>query len=104
MPRCVSYAADAPLTRRLRDEWHWCVGRYFSADEPRDQVPSRPDQDPLSTLATINRLDAQLGDCDHALARGIVTRAIAHLERDLLVHLTGPDHHQRSAVLFRRRA
>jgi hypothetical protein len=43
-----------------------------------------------ATLDAIRWLDRQLADCEGPVARGIVARAIAHLEAALLAHLTGP--------------
>jgi hypothetical protein len=58
---------------------------------PRDRPPADCDAFCLpSTLAAIKSLDLQLCDCDGVVARGVVTRAIAHLDTSLLLHLTGP--------------
>jgi len=43
-----------------------------------------------ATLDAIRRLDLQLADCEGPVARGIVTRAIAHLEAASVELLTGP--------------
>ena len=42
------------------------------------------------TLAAIRQLDLHICDCEGEVARGIVRRAIGHLEQSLQVHLTGP--------------
>lgn len=57
-----------------------------------------------ATLTTIQRLDLHLVDCDGALARGIVLRAIAHLEVSLLEYLTGPDGYRRRLLLLPEKA
>ena len=58
---------------------------------PRDRPPTDCGAFCLpSTLAAIKSLDLQLCDCDGVVARGVVTRAIAHLDASLILHLTGP--------------
>ena len=42
-------------------------------------------------LAAISYLNLTLCDCDGPVARGIVNRAIGHLQKALREQLTGPD-------------
>lgn len=56
----------------------------------RRPIDRRPSPVRLAdTLDAIDRLELQLTDCDGPVARGIVQRAVAHLEASLLQHLTG---------------
>lgn len=67
-------------------------------DTCRMARPTRPDH-LAATMDALRRLDLHLVDPETGLlARGILTRAIAHLETSLLEHLTGQGYVRRRRV------